>query len=397
MKASSRRNRKSFILIIAILAAASGIAALLFLRAARAEVPEQKEEVRLIETDSLRYEPYTLQVEGRGFVRSSRSLTVAAQTGGRVIESYEGLRSGTTVTRGELLVRLEDELAANSLSLARVELIQATASLLSALKSEETAEIYARWSRYLGALNTEAALIPPLPRVRSEREKLLTSTYGVLSAYYLVRERENLLSYHRVTAPFDGSLAGDGVQQFGSVSAGAPLFTLTDTVHLEVSLPLTREELLQLDLEDGEVQVYPSGRRDLFLPGRLVRRDAVMDQDSQTVRVHVRFDNPEGHPLFLPGSYVEVLLAGETLPRAYTLSRALLNADQTINVYREGKLALLPVEIAAKQQDELILAPTLPEGTEIVLTRLQKPFPGMPLKKAGEPEDKPVSVDGEEE
>jgi membrane fusion protein, multidrug efflux system len=380
------KNKKSIVLITAIILVSGGATALLIGHSAKVETPEDEKEARLVETDVLRYTPYTLEIEGHGFIQSSRSLEIIAQTSGKVMEAYQDLKSGVAVSKGELLVLLDDELAINDLALARVQLIQATASLLSAIKSEQSGTIYQRWSRYLNALNTESSRIPDLPKVESEREKLLTSTYGVLSAYYGVREQESLLSYHRITAPFDGHLDGDGAALHSFVSAGTPLLTLTDTVHLEISVPLTREEVLMLTDLDKIVTIYPSGSRDFSLSGRLVRQDALMNQNSQTIMVHIRFDNPEGHPLFMPGNYANILISGKTIPQAYALSRALINEDQTVNVYKEGRLELLPVEIAARQKDTVIIAPTLPEGTEIIMTRLQKPFPGMALKKAGEPE-----------
>ena len=378
------RNKKSILLIGAILLLSVVITAYLIGNSAKVEKPEEEKEARLVKTHQITYSPVTLQIEGQGFVRSSRSLVIVSRTDGQAVYCFEDLKSGTEVEEGSLLVRLDEELTLNSLALARVQLIRATASLLSAIKSEQSGTISQRWNDYLNALNTDSEKIPELPAVQSEREKILTSTYGVLTAYYQVRELENLLSYHRITAPFSGHLEGDGVRPFSFVSAGMHLLTLTDTEHLEVSLPLTREELLLLDELEPEVIIYPAGRADESLSGLLVRKDAVMDRSSQTVMVHIRFDNPEKRALFMPGNYVDIIVSGRTVPRAYAIPRALINADQTINVYREGRLEFQPVEIAARQGDRVILAPTLPEGTEVITTRLQKPLPGMELKKEGE-------------
>ena len=387
MKQFFKKNKKSLILIGIILLLSGGVTAYLIGNSAEVEKPEEEKEARLIETDILEYSPYPLQIEGHGFVQSSRSLVLSARTGGQAVYCHEDLKSGTAVSEGDLLIKLDDELTINNLALARVQLIQATASLLSAIKSESSGTIYQRWNSYLTALNTEKDTIPDLPPVQSEREKILTSTYGVLSAYYQVREQEDLLSYHHIRAPFSGHLEGDGIRLYSFVSPGQSLLTLTDTEHLEVSVPLTREELLLLDELESPVTIYPAGMKEHTLPGRIVRKDAVMDRSSQTIMVHIRFDNPERQPLFMPGNYVDISVSGQTVPRAYAISRALINADQTINVYREGKLEFQPVSILARQGDKVILAPTLPEGTEVVITRLQKTFAGMALRKPGETDE----------
>ena len=382
MKKFIRKNRTTVILIAGLILFSGGITAFLIGYSADVSKPEEKTDTRLVETDILKYTPYTMIVEGHGFVESSRSLNISARTSGQVIKTGKDLKSGISVSKGDLLIVLDDEIIRNSLSLARVQLIQAVASLLSAIKSEQSGTIYHRWNSYLNDLNAESGQTPELPAVESEREKLLTSTFGVLSALYQVREKENLLSYYRISAPFDGHLEGDGVPLFSFITTGQSLLTLTDTVHLEVAVPLTREDLILLDSGNTEVMVYPGGmKEEKSLPGQIVRQDAVMDRSSQTVTVHIRFDNPDLLPLFMPGNYVDIKIRGKTILQSYAIPRSLINADQTVNIFREGKLDHIPIEIQATQGDQFILAPTLPEGTEIILTRLQKPLQGMALAK----------------
>ncbi len=366
----------------ALLIAAAGITAYLINFSAEPEAPEEEDEGRLVEVAELSYAPVSLTVEARGYISSTRSIQILSRVAGQVENPPGALKSGTAVKAGDVLVHLDDQSIRNSLALARVQLIQATASLLSALKTDSSDTVYQRWQEYLRELNSHENQIPPLPETKTERELLLTSTYGILSAYYTARDRETQLSYYRVTAPFDGYIVGDGVESGSFVTAGQTLLTLTDTVHLEVAVPLTRDQMLLLDENKTGAFIKPAG-----LPGgraltaERVRQDGVMDSSTQTINVHLRFDNPEAYPLLLPGNYAEVKLQGITLDRAYSIPRALLNADGTINVYDRGKLVFLPVETAAVQGDSVILKPTLPDGTGIILTRLQKPFPGMALKK----------------
>ena len=54
------------------------------------------------------------------------------------------------------------------------------------------------------------------------------------------------LEDYRLYAPFAGHIDGDGAQLYSIVSSGEALLTLTDTRILEISVPLTRDELLQL-------------------------------------------------------------------------------------------------------------------------------------------------------
>jgi len=372
-------NKRSIILIGIILLLSGGVTAYLIGFSAKPDTPEEDRNLRLVDTIPLRYEPHTITVTGQGFIEPSHSLSIASRTNGQVTDSYHELKSGLEVEKGTLLVKLDDKLIRNNLALARVQLISSTAQFASALKSEGGA-IYDKWYGYLRSINTETPLIPPLPHLSSEREKLLTSTYGVLGAYYQVRELEDTISHYTIYAPFSGHISGDGVELYSFVSPGQSLLTLTDTTHLEMSIPLTREELIHLDEVQSQAVIKSAGTENGILQGAVVRRDAVMDRNSQTVNIHVAFENPELNPLFLPGNYAEVEIYGQTIPRTLILPRSLVNGDDTINIYEEGRLKKYSVRVLAIQGEKVILAPDLPEGIQIITTRIQKPFEGMELK-----------------
>ncbi|WP_319414971.1 HlyD family efflux transporter periplasmic adaptor subunit [Marispirochaeta aestuarii] len=382
MKRFLKRHKRPVTTSAAVLLLCAALTVYLVINPGKPHASAEKEEARLVETRRLVYEPVAVIIRGEGFIRSARSLTVTAMTGGKVINTFEGLKSGLEVEAGQELILIDDEEAANNLALARMELIRSTASLLSAVQGDGT--LYSRWSDFFSRLSPEADDLPPLPEVESDREKLLASNFGVLSAYYGVREAAIRLGYHRVTAPFPGVLEGDGVTLYSNISQGAPLFTLTDPLNLELTAALSRDELGMISPDTQEVLVYPGEMRDISLPGRLVRVDKTMQQESQTVKVHITFRNPDSKPRFFPGNYAEVEIPGISFESAFTLPRALLNPDGTVNTFEEGRLVKYPVEILYTQSETVILAPTLPEGSRIVFTRLQSPLQGMALRRIEE-------------
>jgi len=379
------KNKRSIILMTIILLLSGGITAYLVIFSAKPETPGEDKNLRLVETIPLSYEPYTMKVTSRGFIVPSRSLSVASNAGGQVLETYKDLKSGLEVEKGTLLIKLDDKLIQNSLALSKVQLIAATAQLSTALKSEG-GSMYEKWQNYLRSINTESTQIPPLPPLSGEREKLLTSTYGVLEAYYHVRELEDTISQYSIYAPFSGYISGDGVALYSYISPGQTLLTLTDTTHLEMSIPLTREELVSLGSIQPNAIIRSAGSESGALQGQVERLDAVMDRNSQTVNLHLRFENPELNPLFLPGNYTEVEIYGHTIPKTLILPRSLVNGDETINVYEEGRLKKYPVRVLSVQGEKVILAPSLPDRIQIITTRIQKSFEGMELK-TGENEE----------
>lgn len=377
-----KKNKRSIIMIAAVLLLSGGVTAYLIGFSAEVESPEEDKNIRLVETTTLNYSSYTLNVKGQGFIEAAHTLQVSTQAGGQVLYSYESLKSGIAVDEGTLLIKIDDELIINNLALAKSELISSTAQLVSAFKSEG-GDLYSTWNAYLKKLNTTTELVPALPKLKSEREKLLLSTYGVLASYYQVRELEDSLSDYSIYAPFSGHISGNGIEKYSFISPGQSLLTLSDTQHLEIAIPLTREELILLDTLVEDVVISPAGVQNGYIIGRVERQDALMDRNSQTINLHIAFENPDLDPLFLPGNYAEVEISGTTLERTLSLPRALLNSDNTINIFEDGKLKKYPVTVLTTQGDIMILEPTLPEGIQIITTRIQKPFEGMELKTEG--------------
>lgn len=385
LKEFYNKNKRSIIMIAAILLLSGGVTAYLIGFSAEVETPEDNTNIRLVETIDLKYEPYTINIKGQGFIKAARSLQLTSQAAGQVQFSFENLKSGVAVDEGTLLIQLDDELIINNLALAKSELISSTAQLVSAFKSEG-GDLYITWNTYLKKLNTSTEMAPTLPELKSEREKLLLSTYGVLASYYQVRELEDGLSKYSIYAPFSGHISGNGVEKYSYISPGQPLLTLSDTQHLEIAIPLTREELILLDTLVEEVIISPAGVNNGFVIGKVERQDAVMDKNSQTINLHIAFENPELNPLFLPGNYAEVVISGSTLEKTLSLPRALLNSDNTINIFEDEKLKKYPVRVLTTQDDLMILEPGLAEGIQIITTRIQKPFEGMDLKIEGSTE-----------
>ena len=75
-------------------------------------------------------------------------------------------------------------------------------------------------------------------------------------------------------------------------------------------------------------------------------------------------------------------IEGRHIESAYRVPRGILVNDR-LPVYVDGHLALLPVTVLARDTGDLLLAPDIPEGTEMVETVLQSPIEGLPISREG--------------
>ncbi|MDA3812294.1 MAG: efflux RND transporter periplasmic adaptor subunit [Spirochaetaceae bacterium] len=377
----------------AIVILASGVAAMQILASSKAEANKSEVEapVRTVETMIPEFRDIPYLVEGNGVVESAGSLQIYSTIPGKVVYSLNNLSSGTSVKKGDILLKIDSRQTGNSLNLARAELIKAVASLVPQFKtSNET--LYNKWNLYLNSLNFQAAETPEIPAVTDAREKLLISTYGIYSTYYNVKNAEIMLEQHTIIAPFDGYISSSGILVDSFVNGGQPLMTLVDAENMKVSVPLTVDDLNKVNSNNSPyVEIRPSIGNGTVLIGKLVSRDMIMESSSQMFNVFIEFTNPDLDPRFAPGNYVDIVIEGKTLFNTAAIPRYAVLDNKFVYTYENKLLSKEDVSIKAIFNDTVYIDNTLPPDTEIITTILQKPLIGMKLSSLADEEAESVS------
>jgi multidrug efflux pump subunit AcrA (membrane-fusion protein) len=381
----------------AVVILGGGIAAMQLLASSKAEANKRDVEapVRKVETVVPAFGDIPYLVDGNGMVESAGSLKVHSTASGKVTFSFNNLTSGTSVEKGDTLLKIDSRQAENTLNLARAELIKTVASLVPQFKTTGDG-LYSKWNNYLDALGFQTAVTPEIPGITNSREKLLISTYGIYSAYYNVKNAEIQLEQYTVTAPFDGYISGSGILVESFISAGQPLFTLVDAENLKVAVPLTVDDLNKIDVVGKpDVKIHPSIGNGTVLEGKLVSRDMLMDRSSQMVNVYIEFANPDLDSRFSPGNYVDITIEGKTLFNTAAIPRYAVIDNSFVYTYKDKLLGREDVSIRAVSDDTVFIGNTLPAGTEIVTTILQKPLIGMKLSSLEDEEESSEVADAD--
>ena len=84
-----------------------------------------------VRTIVLQPQQISLSVYSQGLVAAEQSTTVSAQVGGRIIEVSPDLKPGLAVKKGQILLHIEPDDYATALSLAKAQLAEAEATLVS--------------------------------------------------------------------------------------------------------------------------------------------------------------------------------------------------------------------------------------------------------------------------
>ena len=231
---------------------------------------------------------------------STEAFTIApiyARTSGYLKKWYADI--GTHVKAGALLAEIESPEVDQQLLQARADVSTAEANLKLA---KITTQRYTQ-------LQTEGVVAKQVAdNVLSDEEAKVSI---MRSAQANVKRLEQLQSYQKIYAPFDGVITarrtdiGQLVDAGSNGGAGRELFMMSANAHLRVfvSVPqvYSREAVpgVQADLAFAELP----GR---IFTGHIARTTNLIDQVSRTLRVEIDVDNSKGE--LLPGAYTEVHL-----------------------------------------------------------------------------------------
>ncbi|MEO8736586.1 MAG: efflux RND transporter periplasmic adaptor subunit [Edaphobacter sp.] len=322
--------------------------------------------------------PLSPEISLPGNTQAYMDTPIYARTSGYLKHWYFDI--GAHVRKGQLMATIETPELDQQLQVAEADLKSTEANLYLA---NTTA------ARYLNLLKTNSVSKQETDQATGDAA---AKKAAVDSAMANVRRLQQLQSFEKVYAPFDGIVTVRNTDvgaliDAGSGSAPKELFHLAAIDKIRVYVPVP--EAYAGDIKNGSkasltLDQYP-GR---VFEGTIARNSNMIDPASRTLNVEVDVDNPKG--LLLPGAYVFVhFKVPERIENLTIPSNTLLFRSEglRVGVVRDGRVSLVPitithdagqiVEIASlnlKPTDDVILDPSdsLTEGQQVQISK-QKP------------------------
>lgn len=306
-----------------------------------------------------------------GNTQAFSDTPIFARTSGYLKRWYFDI--GAHVKRGDLLAEIETPEIDKQLQQARADLKTAQANYHLA---ETTA---ARWQSLLQSDSVSRQETDEKVADLSARKATVDSNASN------VRRIEDLQSFQKIYAPFDGVLTARNTDvgaliDAGANSAGKELFHLAaiDTLRVFVAIP----EVYSRAARPGAIA---SLTLDEF-PGRsfqgtLARTSNSIDQASHTLLTEVDVHNPDGQ--LLPGAYVSVhFKLPQTVRSVVVPSNTLLFRSKGLRValVRDGRVQLTPVKIGRDYGSTVEIISGLQASDAVVLDPADSLVSGAPVR-----------------
>ena len=302
---------------------------------------------------------------------------IYARTNGYLRKWYADI--GTKVHEGQVLVEIEAPEVDQ-------QLMQAKSDLQTAQTNFTLAQTTA--ARYTNLLQKGAIARQDADNVVSD----MTSKKSIVdSAAANVKRLEDLQSYEKITAPFDGVITARNTDvgaliDAGSSGTGKELFHISATNRLRIFVNVP-EEYERAAATGSTATLTLSEFPGRTFTGTIVRNSNAIDPASRTLLVEVDVNNANGE--LLPGAYVSVHLnltgssvSAITIPINTVLFRA---EGLRAAVVRDGKALLIPFQVGHDFGDSLEVVAGLKPDENLIINPPDSLVSGTPVRIVAKP------------
>ncbi len=398
----------------------------------------------------VRYEG-NLQIDIDGTVVPFREMTLTSEVAGRVQRRHELCQAGRFVKQGTILLEIDPRDYELEIKQLEQEILQTQAALTEIdvqLENLDSLEKYAedelnlqlrevkRLTRLVGdqtvaqsdldrARSGEVLARNASQRLANERRVLAAKRASTTAALELVKTRKEQaqlnLTRTRIVAPVDGVVVQDLVEENDFVQRGTPVVEFEDTSAVEVKCNLVPEEIAWLararhDRSDDHLMyepprvpakvIYERGSEQFEWDGVLARYDGIgMDERTRMVACRILVDDPGAgrptgsvddprrpppsnpSPMLMRGMFVRVVIDVPTASQLAWLPRTAVQLGDEVWRVVDDKLQIVPVTIARRTADGVILnvvdaERSLQIGDRAVVSPLATVYEGMEVTMA---------------
>lgn len=411
-----------FVRVLVVLAVAVAIALLLF---RMKEKPDKKEiEPRIPSVTVVPVSPVTkvMMVDVFGTVKPRNSVRIAAEVSGRIDRIHSSFIDGGFIRKDELLVQIDDaayeldrqsslvrirqartDLQRLDLEIANLKKDRLLAQENLALADSELNRTKALNAQQFTSVNTVEKVKQQHLSARSrlqaiENQLALSGTLkeqkqAALAMAAVDHERAELaLSKTGIIAPFDGYVLEKHVQTGEVINAGQLLGIMYEKgkLDVDVSIPMENLRWFAAEFETGAgpealVQMnHPAKEGNIVWKARVARVMAQVDATTRTLpmTLEIQMDEAQADPVFAlkPGFFVRCRIMGQSYDNITVIPRHLLQAEDMLYVYDQGRLKMADVNIIRKFEDDVYIDGGLNPGDRIVTSPLPGAVEGMALR-----------------
>tara|TARA_B110000495_G_scaffold86246_1_gene74305 strand:+ start:106 stop:1278 length:1173 start_codon:yes stop_codon:yes gene_type:complete len=333
-----------------------------------------------------------LVVESQGRVQAAQLASVSAAVAGPIAWISPSMQAGAYVEEGEVLLRLESSDFETVLARTSASMQQAQA---------ESSHANNELERLAGLAEQRLASDSQL---QDARRAAAVNAAKLLDSQASYKQAQLDLERTEIKAPFNAIIETREVELGQYINRAQSAAILYGADEVEVRLPLAIRQLGYLDIPLGtRGELVGNAAPDVTLTGfyggeehhwrgKLVRAEATIDPNSNTVQTIIRVQQPvenakrlnklPSQQIPLPiGLFVQANIVGKKAEDMIALPRSVIrNNNQVLVVDAENKMYYRDVEIFRLEEDRVLISGGLLAGEYICTSPIQAVVNGMSVQ-----------------
>lgn len=328
-------------------------------------------------------ESVQLIVESQGKVQAAQQVSLSVPVAGPVEWIAPALDAGGYVSEGQTLLRLETSDFETALARSRASLQQAEAEASHAEQEFNRLRELANQRLVSDSQLQDAQRLAEVNKAR------------LADAQATFRQAELDLQRTEIKAPFNAVVQRREVEVGQYVNRAQSVAVLYGADTVEVRVPLAIRQLGYLNIPLGSRGEIPAdqapdvsltgiyGGVEQHWQGKLVRTEAAIDANSNTVQTIIRVSQPtaaDAVPLPI-GLYVEARISGKQVDDIFVLPRSVIrNNNQVLVVDAENKMFYREVDIYRLEENRVLISGGILPGEFICTSPIQAVVNGMSVQ-----------------
>ncbi|MDK2920969.1 MAG: rane fusion protein multidrug efflux system [Desulfonauticus sp.] len=321
--------------------------------------------VPLVETLKITTFSSQLKIRAQGVIEAREIGSLTPQVSGKVLYISPKLKPGSTVKKGELLLKIDPKDYQLALAQAQNNLIQAESNLIL---------IQAQARQAIEAYKLEhgpEAQVPPLIAKEPELKQALANKEIALTK---LKQAELNLKRTELFAPYDLVVLEKKVGLGTYINAGTSLATYYALDSLEVKVPLEPQKISYLSAQ-SRAQIYVPSLDKTFTSTRW-RPGPQIEESTRLIDIYLQVNSP----LLKPGEFVQVTLLGKLKKGLAKIPVSSVHDLNTVWILTpEQTIEMRPVKVW-EQEEDFLLVEGLKSGTEVVTTPLGEVSSGLKVR-----------------
>ncbi|MCF6319886.1 MAG: efflux RND transporter periplasmic adaptor subunit [Proteobacteria bacterium] len=347
--------------------------------------PEKKpQEQRLLSlfVDEVQSDTVNFNVNSHGEVKPQTQIDLTSLVSGQILSISDKFAEGSKFTVGAALIKIDDRDYKVAVIRAQAQVATAKVNVERELANSKIKK--EQWQRKHKGQPSDFALNKPQI---AEARALLKAAQADLDAAELNLQRT------QITAPFTGRVLNENIAIGQYITPATLLGNIFSTEIVEVRLPLTDSQLVELSLPMGFMAKQDNAPTVTFTAkvgsnshqwqGKIVRTNAAIDKETRLIYAIAEMSDPyssgsDNGVAMAVGMYVNASIHSNKSKETLRFPRLALHSNDKVYVINEdSKLEIRKVVVLSTNQDYVHVASGVSVGEKVVTSAVPSVSDGM--------------------